>query len=69
MPPTFQESSFLFEAGEQVPEHIEDWPHGIELENGKFWLRGTDTFSYEDYVVAVNVGSIPFRASAWRRVC
>lgn len=50
MPPTFQETSFVFEDGEQVPEHVEGWPQLGEQGGDKWWLRGTDTFSYEDYV-------------------
>lgn len=55
MPPTFNERGFIFEAGEQIPEHIEGWPLISDQDPVKWWLRGTDTFSYEDYVVAINV--------------
>jgi|SRR3989344_2725912 len=55
MPPTFQERGFVFEENEQVPEHVEGWPQLGEQGENKWWLRGTDTFSYEDYVLAINI--------------
>lgn len=72
MTPIFLERSFLFEEDEQVPDHIEGWPyrHIDEQDPKKWWLRGTDTFSYEDYVLAINIDDIEtalFLARAARR--
>ena len=55
MPPTFYESSFIFEEGEQAPEHIEGWAREADQDPGKWWLQGYDTFSSEDYVLAINI--------------
>ena len=58
MPPIFNKESFDLEEGEQVPEHIEDWPFRHEPDPAKYWLLGTDTFSYEDYVVAIDIDDL-----------
>ena len=58
MPPTFHKSSFDFEDGERVPEHIEDWPQEKDQEPDKFWLMGLDTFDYGEYVLAINIDDL-----------
>jgi len=56
--PTFMESSFDFVEGEQIPEHIEEYPWETKIERDKFWLKGVDTFEYADYVVAINIDEL-----------
>jgi len=55
MPPTFHESSFEFEEDEQIPKHIDAFPWESDQDPSKYWLMGTDTFEYADYVVAINI--------------
>jgi hypothetical protein len=47
MPPKFNESSFSFPEGSEVPEHIEGYPQGGDP--AKYRLEGHDTFEGSNY--------------------
>lgn len=57
MPPIFEQEFFKFKGGEEVPEHIEDYPryHFHEHNPKKWWLYGMDSFDYTEYVLAINI--------------
>ena len=58
MPPRFKESSFKFNHGESIPEHIEEYPGGAQ-DPAKYHLNGFDTFDEEDYPLAKDIDDLP----------
>jgi len=58
MPPIFMERSFSFGEGEEVPEHTEGYPREAG-DPTKYHLHGYDTFSHEDYPLAIDIGDLP----------
>lgn len=58
MPPVFNESSFKFEEGEQVPDHVEGYAGGAK-DPSKYHLDGFDTFDGEDYPLARDIDDLP----------
>jgi hypothetical protein len=59
MPPKFMASSFEFENADDVPEHVEGYPVEQERDPSKIWLQGEDTFSSENYPLAIDIDDAP----------
>lgn len=57
MPPVFQERSFSFEEGQEIPRHTDGYPGGRRNLN-LFHLEGWDTFSNEPYPLARDIGDL-----------
>lgn len=58
MPPTFSRTSFNFEKGENIPEHIEEYP-ALLGDPDKYHLDGYDTFDGSKYPLARNIDDLP----------
>lgn len=57
MPPTFSSTSFSFEKGENIPEHIEEYP-ALVGDSDKYHLQGYDSFDGGRYPLAINIDDI-----------
>lgn len=55
----FNQASFKFAEGQEVPEHIDEYPRAKERDQTKIWLEGEDTFSHEYYPLAIDIDDLP----------
>lgn len=57
MPPVFESENFIFLDGEEIPDHIEDYPEWHQKNERKWHLDGYDTFDGTTYTLAINIDS------------